>query len=106
MIKLCLLVILTLKNQNHVYRNSFMNTMPEPCQGCFKNALNLSCIDLFVTNSPLSLQHTKAVSDGLPDFQKMVITVIKMSFKRAAKLSPKIVLSSSCKNLFLQCVCY
>ena len=73
---------------------------------CFKNAFNLSCIDLFVTNSPLSFQHTKAVSDGLPDFQKMVITVIKMSFKRAAKLSLKIMLSSSCKNLFLQCVCY
>ena len=53
---------------------------------CFKNALNPSCIDLFVTNSPLHFQNTKAVSDGLPDFHKMVNAVIKMLFKRAAKL--------------------
>ena len=25
---------------------------------CFKNALNPSCIDLFITNSPLSFQNT------------------------------------------------
>ena len=48
---------------------------------CFKNALNPSCIDLFITNSPLSFQNTIAVSNGLSDCHKMVITVIKMSFK-------------------------
>ena len=45
---------------------------------CFKNALNPSCIDLFTTNSLLSL----VISDGLSDFHKMVITVMKMSFKK------------------------
>ena len=49
---------------------------------CFKNALNPSCIDLFITNSPLSFQNTIAVSNGLSDFHKMVITVMKMSFKK------------------------
>ena len=49
---------------------------------CFKNALNSSCIDLFITNSPLSFQNTIAVSNGLSHFHKMVITVIKMSFKK------------------------
>ena len=49
---------------------------------CFKNALNTSCIDLFITNSPLSFQNTIAVSNGLSDFHKMVITVMKMSFKK------------------------
>ena len=49
---------------------------------CFKNALNPSCIDLFTTNSLLSFQNTTAISDGLSDFQKMVITVMKMSFKK------------------------
>ena len=29
---------------------------------CFKNALNLSCIDLFVTSSPFSFQSTIAFS--------------------------------------------
>ena len=49
---------------------------------CFKNALNPSCIDLFITNNPLSFQNTIAVSNGLSDFHKMVITVMKMSFKK------------------------
>ena len=48
---------------------------------CFKNVLNPSCIDLFITNSPLSFQNTIAVSNGLSDFHKMVTTV-KMSFKK------------------------
>ena len=47
----------------------------------FKNALNPSCIDLLITNSPLSLENTIAISNGLSDFHKMVITVMKMSFK-------------------------
>ena len=49
---------------------------------CFKNALNPSCIDLFITNSSLSFQNTIAVTNGLSDFHKMVITVTKMSFKK------------------------
>ena len=47
----------------------------------FKNVLNPSCIDLFITNSPLSFQNT-VISNGLSDFHKMVITVMKMSFKK------------------------
>ena len=43
--------------------------------------LSPSCIDLLITNSPLSFQNTIAVSNGLSDCHKMVITVIKMSFK-------------------------
>ena len=35
---------------------------------CFKNALNPSCTDLFITNSPLSFQNTIAVSNGLSHF--------------------------------------
>ena len=37
---------------------------------CFTNALKPSCIDLFITNSPLSFQNTIAVSNGLSDFIK------------------------------------
>ena len=45
---------------------------------CFKNALNPSCSDLFITNNPLSFQNTIAVSNGLSDFHKIVITVMKI----------------------------
>ena len=40
---------------------------------CFKNALNPNCIDLFMTNSPLTFQNIIAVSNGLSDFLKIVI---------------------------------
>ena len=49
---------------------------------CFKNALNPSCIDLFMTNSPLSFQNTIAVSNGLYGFYKMEITAMGMSFNK------------------------
>ena len=49
---------------------------------CFKNALNLNCIDLFITNSPLSFQNTVAVSNGLFDFHNIVIPVMKISVKK------------------------
>ena len=45
---------------------------------CFKNTLNSSCIGLFITNIPLSFQNTITISNGLWDFHKMVITVMKM----------------------------
>ena len=49
---------------------------------CFKSLNNPSCIDLFITNSPLSFQNTVAISTGLSDFHKMVVTVMKMKFKK------------------------
>ena len=49
---------------------------------CFKNALNPGCSDLFITNGPLSFQNTIAVSNGLSEFHKMVITVMKMAFRK------------------------
>ena len=53
---------------------------------CFKSLENPSCIDLFLTNSPLSFQNTVTMSTGLSDFHKMVITVLKTTF---AKKKPK-----------------
>ena len=53
---------------------------------CFKNVLNPSYIDLFITNSPLTFQNTIAISNGFSDFHKMIIAVMKMSFR---KHSPK-----------------
>ena len=55
---------------------------------CFKNIENPSCVDLFITNSYRSFQNTKVLSTGLSDFHKMVITVLKIKFK---KLPPKMI---------------
>ena len=49
---------------------------------CFKDPLNPNSIGLFITNSPLSFENTIPVSNELSDFHKMVITVMKMSFKK------------------------
>ena len=43
---------------------------------CFKSITNPTCIDLFLTNSNLSFQHTEAVSTGLSDFHMLVVTVL------------------------------
>ena len=51
---------------------------------CFKSIENPSCIDLFITNSVNSFQHTKAISSGLSDFHKMVVTVLKRPSKKAS----------------------
>ena len=55
---------------------------------CFKNPENASCIDLFLTNSPSSFQNTMAISTGLSDFHKMILTVCKCTFVKAA---PKVI---------------
>ena len=55
-----------------------MNTMPRTL--LMKTyVLNPSCIDLFITNSALSFQNTIAISNGVCDFHKMVIIVMKKS---------------------------
>ena len=53
---------------------------------CFKSLENPSCIDIFLTNSPLSFQNTVTMLTGLSDCHKMVITVLKST---SAKTKPK-----------------
>ena len=47
---------------------------------CYKSLSNPNCIDLVITNSSSGFQNTKAISTGLSDFHKMVITVLKQTF--------------------------
>ena len=98
------------------------NLVKEPT--CFKSVNNPSCIDLFLTNSPLSFQHTKLFSNGISDFHKLVVTTLKTKFTKSKpkevtyrnyknfdiksfKLDLKSVLSSGCdiyenlENMFL-----
>ena len=55
---------------------------------CFKSLENLSCIDLFITNSYQSFQNTVTISTGLSDFHCMVVSVLKITFPKA---KPKVV---------------
>ena len=55
---------------------------------CFKSIENPSCVDLFLTNCIRSFQNTKAI-------HKMIITVLKMTFKKA---KPREILYRSYKN--------
>ena len=49
---------------------------------CFKTIDNPSSIDLFfLTNSPKSYQHT-TMSTGLSDCHKLIITVLKSTFRK------------------------
>ena len=49
---------------------------------CFKNPENPSCIDLLLTNKPLSFQTTTVIETGLSDFHKMISGVMKMHFPK------------------------
>ena len=50
---------------------------------CFKNALNPSCIDLFLTNTPHCFQNTCTINTGLSDFHRMIPTIHKTTFRKA-----------------------
>ena len=49
---------------------------------CFKNPENPSCIDLFLTNRQKSFQNTSTIETGISDFHKLVVTVLKMYYKK------------------------
>ena len=55
----------------------------------FKNPDRSSCIDLILTNWPRSFQHSCVIETGLSDFDKMVVTVMKTTYR---KLGPRIVI--------------
>ena len=69
------------------------NIVKEP--NCYKGLSNPSCIDLVITNSSSSFQNTKAISTGLSDFDKRVMTVLKQTFQRS---SPKELVYRDYKN--------
>ena len=63
----------------------------EPCLSQFlfemnesKSLSNPSCIDLVITKSFSNFQNMKAISTGLSDFHKMVVSVLKHTFHRSA----------------------
>ena len=66
--------------------NNLKSLNKEPT--CFKNPNNPSCIDLFLTNRSKYFQNTSTIETGISDFHKLVVTVLKMFYK---KQKPKII---------------
>ena len=55
---------------------------------CFKNPENTTCIDLILTNKPLSFKNKYLIEAGLSDFHKIVVAVMKMYFP---KMKPQVI---------------
>ena len=68
-----------------------MNNKPT----CFKNPDNPSCIDLILTNCSRSFQNSSVIETGLSDFHKLVVTVMKTTFKKS---NPKMITYRSYKS--------
>ena len=49
---------------------------------CFKNPEKPSCIDLILTNYSRSFQNSCTIETGLSDFHKLVVTVMKTTYKK------------------------
>ena len=62
---------------------------------CFKNPENPSCIDLLLTNKPISFQTTTVVETGLFDFHNMIVAVMRMHFP---KIKPRVIRYQKCKT--------
>ena len=50
---------------------------------CFKSLNRPTCFDLILTNCHRSFKHTVATSAGMSDHHKMIVTVLKTSFKKS-----------------------
>ena len=51
---------------------------------CYKSMNNPNCIDLITTKSPNSFQNTSTFCTAVSDFHKLVVTVLKTSFREKA----------------------
>ena len=81
---------------NFLYERNAKNLVKE--KTCFKSITNPSCIDLFITDSPYSFQHTTTVPIGLSDCHKMAVTVLKTTFPKAP---PKVITYRDYKKFVL-----
>ena len=57
------------------------NLVREP--SCFKNHINPSCIDLILTNRSRSFQNTAVIENGISDFHKMTVTIMRSHYPKS-----------------------
>ena len=73
--------------QIHAYSNFCLSMMQKKNiaseKAYFESKDNPSCIDLFITSSPNSLQNTSTTKKRLSDFHKMVIAILKVTFLKS-----------------------
>ena len=62
---------------------------------CYQNTEKPSCIDVFLTISPRSLQNSQTIEAGLYDFHKLVVTILKMYLPNN---KPKVIIYRDYKN--------
>ena len=74
---------------------NFKNLVKDPT--CYKKPQIPSCIDLNMTNKPNTFQNTNVKETGLPDFNKLKVSVLKTFFK---KVPLKIIFYGNYKNYF------
>ena len=63
---------------------------------CFKSLNMPTCIDLILTNCHRSFKQTVAISAGMSDRHKMIVTVLKTNFKKS---KPRIITYWRYKNV-------
>ena len=76
---------------NHIF---LKNMVKKPT--CFKNPANPKCIDFIIINKPGMFQNVKTYETGLSDFHKLVVNVMKLSYK---KNPPRTIKYTDYKNL-------
>ena len=54
----------------------------------YKNPDKPTCIDLILTNYPRSFQNSRVIETGLSDCHKMIVTVMKTSYR---KIEPRVI---------------
>ena len=86
---------LALNDYSNVY--NLFSLVKEPT--CFKNPYNPSCIDIFLKKRPPNFQNTLTIETGIWDFHKMVITVMKVFYK---KQKPKIIQLGATKTMIIR----
>ena len=62
---------------------------------CYKNPNKPTCIDLILTNCLWSFQNSCVIQTGLSVCYEMIVTVIKISFR---KIEPRVISYRDCKS--------
>ena len=68
----------------------------------FKNPINLTWIDLIITNRPKSFQESEVIKTGLSDFHKMSLKVMKVFYN---KEKPKVIQYRKYKGFSNELLC-
>ena len=55
---------------------------------CYKSPDKPTCIDLILTNCLGSFQNSSVIETSLSDFRKMIVTIIKTSYR---KIEPRVI---------------